>query len=223
MKREDFNYMIREEAHWTWTPRILTAFQEAPVCTFSINNPLLPPRNNYHSDFSYFSFYIYLFGCDGLVAKSCPTFVALWTVAHRAPPCMAFPRQEYGSGCLSFSREFLYPGIKPRSPALQADSLPAEPPGIVALGILLHVESSFLTRDQTWVPCIGSMGLSHWATREVPFNLILTPMYSSLNNINIFWMFDICKIFKRNWIMLNVFFCIHCLLSIFVSFMLSHI
>ena len=27
---------------------------------------------------------------------------------------------------------------------------------------------SFLTRDWTWVPCIGRYSLSHWTTREVP-------------------------------------------------------
>ena len=30
---------------------------------------------------------------------------------------------------ISFSRRFPNPGIEPRSPALQADSLPSEPPG----------------------------------------------------------------------------------------------
>ena len=37
-----------------------------------------------------------LFG--GLVAKSCPTLVTLWTVACQAPPSMGFSRQEYWSG-----------------------------------------------------------------------------------------------------------------------------
>ena len=37
----------------------------------------------------------------GLVAKSCPTLVTPWTVAHQAPPSMGFSRQEYWSG-LSF-------------------------------------------------------------------------------------------------------------------------
>ena len=39
------------------------------------------------------------------------------------PPSMGFSRQEYWSGL-----QFPSPGIKPRSPALQADSLPFEPP-----------------------------------------------------------------------------------------------
>ena len=33
-----------------------------------------------------------------LVAKSCPTHVTPWTVAHQAPLSMVFPKQEYWSG-----------------------------------------------------------------------------------------------------------------------------
>ena len=48
----------------------------------------------------------------------------------QAPLCMEFSRQEYRSG-LSFPSpgDLPKPGIKPGSPALQADSLPSEPPG----------------------------------------------------------------------------------------------
>jgi len=43
---------------------------------------------------------------------------------------MGFFRQEYWSGLSCPSPGDLSdPGIKPRSPALQADSLPSEPPG----------------------------------------------------------------------------------------------
>ena len=53
-----------------------------------------------------------------------------WTVAYQAPLSMGFSRQEYWSG-LPFPSpgDLPDPGIKPRSPSLQADSLPAEPPG----------------------------------------------------------------------------------------------
>ena len=53
-----------------------------------------------------------------------------WTVAHQTPPSMGFPRQEYWNG-LPFPSpgDLPNPGIKPRSPALQADALPSEPPG----------------------------------------------------------------------------------------------
>ena len=53
-----------------------------------------------------------------------------WTVAYQAPQSMEFSRQEYWSGLPFPSPEDLpNPGIKPGSPALQADALPSEPPG----------------------------------------------------------------------------------------------
>ena len=57
-------------------------------------------------------------------------FETPWTVAHQAPQSMGFSRQEYWSE-LSFSSpgDLPDPGLEPRSPALQADSLPSEPPG----------------------------------------------------------------------------------------------
>ena len=43
---------------------------------------------------------------------------------------MGFPRPEYWGGLPFYpSSDLPNPGIEPRSPALQADSLPAEPPG----------------------------------------------------------------------------------------------
>ena len=53
------------------------------------------------------------------------------TVAYQAPPSMGFSRQEYWSG-LPFPSpgDLPNPGIKPRSPAFQADALTSEPPGI---------------------------------------------------------------------------------------------
>ena len=53
-----------------------------------------------------------------------------WTVAYQAPPSMEFSQQEYWSR-LPFpsSGDLPDPGIEPRSPALQADALPSEPPG----------------------------------------------------------------------------------------------
>ena len=54
-------------------------------------------------------------------------FATPWTVAHQAPPSMGFSRQEYWSG-LPFPSpgDLPYPGIEPRSPALQADALTSE-------------------------------------------------------------------------------------------------
>ena len=60
-----------------------------------------------------------------LVPKSYPTLMNPWTIALSK----GFPRQEYWSGLPSPSPEdFPDPGIEPRSPVLQADALPSEPP-----------------------------------------------------------------------------------------------
>ena len=63
--------------------------------------------------------------CCCLVAKSCPTLLIPWTVAHQAPLSIGFPRQEYPSG-LPFPSpgDLPDPGIKPLSSAFQVDSLP---------------------------------------------------------------------------------------------------
>ena len=63
------------------------------------------------------------FGCLKL-------FVVPRTVVGQAPLSMGFSWQEYWSG-LPFPSpgDLSDPGIKPGSPALQADSLPSKPPG----------------------------------------------------------------------------------------------
>ena len=57
--------------------------------------------------------------------------VTLWTVAHRDPLSMQFSRQECWSGLpCPLTGDLPDPGVKPvtpKSPALQADSLSAEP------------------------------------------------------------------------------------------------
>ena len=57
-------------------------------------------------------------------------FAIPWTVAHQAPLSMGFSRQGYWSG-LPFPSpgDLPDPGIKPSSPAMQADALTSEPPG----------------------------------------------------------------------------------------------
>ena len=56
-------------------------------------------------------------------------FATPWTVPYQATPSMGFSRQEYWSG-LPFPSpgDFPDPGIEPRSPALEADTLTSEPP-----------------------------------------------------------------------------------------------
>ena len=57
-------------------------------------------------------------------------FATPGTAAHQAALSMEFPRQEYWSGLpLPFPADLLDLGIEPKSPTVQADSLPSELPG----------------------------------------------------------------------------------------------
>ena len=77
------------------------------------------------------------FSLGGLVAKSSPTLATPWTVACQASLFLGISRQERWSG-LPFPSPGNIPnsGIEPRSPALQADSLPAELRGLCLLCFL---------------------------------------------------------------------------------------
>ena len=77
------------------------------------------------------------------VVQSCLTLCDLMDCSPARLFCpWASPRQNTGIGCHSLLQD-PNPGIKPGSPALQADSLPSEPPGkltvstLVVLGSLL--------------------------------------------------------------------------------------
>ena len=64
---------------------------------------------------------------------------------------MEFSRPEYWSGWpFPSSGDLPNPGIKPRSPELQADSLPAEPqrkPKNIGVGSLSLLQGIFLTQE----------------------------------------------------------------------------
>ena len=90
------------------------------------------------------------------------SFATPWTVAHQAPLCMGFPRQEEWSG-LTFPSpgDLPHPGIQPVSPASQADSFP-----LSYLGSPSHRPSknSFpgLCPNKTWfMRPVGSLNLAH--------------------------------------------------------------
>ena len=81
-------------------------------------------------------------------------FVTPWTVAYHAPPAVGFSRQEYWSG-LPFPSpgDLSNPGIEPRSPVLQADALPSEPPGklpvVLKRALLLYSLWSFIWKERS--------------------------------------------------------------------------
>ena len=81
-------------------------------------------------------------------------FATPWTVACQAPLSMEFFRPEYWSGLpFSSSGDLPNPGIEPRSPTLQADSLPSELPGKpknAGVGSLSLLRWIFLTQESKW-------------------------------------------------------------------------
>ena len=90
-------------------------------------------------------------------------FVTAWTVDLQAPLSVGFPRQECWS-CLPFPLrgDLRDPGIKPGSPALQADSSPTELPGMpithmAPLNSVLMTENMFIS----WL-FLPSLILSLW-------------------------------------------------------------
>ena len=63
------------------------------------------------------------------------------------------PGQNTGVGSLSLPGDLPNPGIEPRSPILQADSLPSEPPGKpknTGVGSLSVLQWIFLTEESNW-------------------------------------------------------------------------
>ena len=91
--------------------------------------------------------------CAGLVLSRVQLFATLWTVAHQAP-LWGFFRYDYWSGLPWLSPGDLpNPGTEPRSPILQADSLPSEPPGNPTN--TRGARGSSRCRNQTGVSCIA--------------------------------------------------------------------
>ena len=92
--------------------------------------------------------------CCSLVAQSCPT---LCDPIDCGPPGSSVHRDSPGknTGVNSWPPpgDLPDPGIKPRSPALQADFLPSEPPGKpknTGVGSLFPLQGIFLTQELNW-------------------------------------------------------------------------
>ena len=88
---------------------------------------------------------------------------------------MGFSRQEYGSGLpCPPSGDLPNPGIEPRSPTLQADSLLSEPPGkpiSIVVGSLSLLQGIFLTQQL-------NQGLLH--CRWIPYHLSYQGKFSGM-------------------------------------------
>ena len=79
------------------------------------------------------------------------------------------PGQNTGVGSRSFSMGSSQPRNRSRSPTLQADSLPAKPPGNpknTGVGSLFLLQRSSGPRKRTGVSCIAGGFFTSWATSE---------------------------------------------------------
>ena len=90
--------------------------------------------------------------CAVLSRSAVSNSVTPWAVAGQAPLSMGFSRQEYWSGLpCPPPGDLSNPGIKPRSPTLQADSLSSEPQGKSLFPLQLLKMSCSL------IPTMGSL------------------------------------------------------------------
>ena len=81
-------------------------------------------------------------------------FATLWTAARQAPVSMGFSRREHWSGLpCPPPGDLPNPGIEPRSPALQVDSLLSEPtakPKNTGMCSLSLLQGIFPTQESNW-------------------------------------------------------------------------
>ena len=106
---------------------------------------------------------VYLCVCACELLSRVWLFATPWTVAHQVPLSMTFSRQEYW-GWLSFPSpgDLPNPGIAPRSPALWADSLLSEPPGMFPKYLLVHHWMNQPIKKDMWTRNSILGGLFHF-------------------------------------------------------------
>ena len=113
-----------------------------------------------------------------------------WTIALQASLSMEFSRQECWSGV---PRDLPDPGIKPRSPVLQADSLPSQPPGkqLKALSDCKYTDN--LSLAQILTNCWPLLAESDTYFSSVPsvFHLCLLSVFVLPPNISLHCIFSV--------------------------------
>ena len=119
-----------------------------------------------------------------LITQSCLTVCNARTVVYQAALSMEFSRKEYWSG-LPFpsSGDLPDPGIESKSPALQADPLPSEPPLYLVLinSLLCHYKKNYIMSIICWWFFNGNkiyfVKFFFRNFKEIPFGLCITIFY----------------------------------------------
>ena len=145
-----------------------------------------------------------------------------WTVAHQAPLSMGFTRQESWS-VLPFPspRHLPYPGIKPRSPALQADALLAK-----LLLATTKSSSKIVTSIYTFKKSFWGFQLLHILVKSFA-RFINFFIFSNLVNIKYYllvliWLYLFMhKVLMNKWLLpIHISFSAKFLFKLFLTFIL---
>ena len=131
-------------------------------------------------------------------------FATLWTMTHQAPLFMGFSELEYWSG-LPFPSpgDIPHPGIEPRSPALQADSLLSESPGLpwcleAILTKCIYIGLTLLNSSLQQMQCLPNLSTG---TCHNPGLACFVCFFSKTLLVLMSWEFGIsrCKLLYIGW------------------------
>ena len=116
-----------------------------------LNKLLLNQIQQYIERRKHYEQVMFIPGMQSVTCLGVSNSVTPWTVAHQAPLSMEFSRQEYWSELPFPSSEYLpNPGIKSRSPALQAFYLSSEPPGKSKVGSISTYQLKWYSTLINW-------------------------------------------------------------------------
>ena len=137
------------------------------------------------------------------VAQSCPTLCDPVDCSLPGSLSMELSRPEYWSrSLLPFPGDLPFLRLKPRSPPLQADSLPCEPPGKpknTGVGSLSLLQQIFLTQDSKWGLLHCRQILYQLNYQGSPLSILIHPKEHHVINIP--------KHTLTNALCLNIFIC----------------
>ena len=130
--RDDYTWTSPDDQYWNQIDYILCSRRWRSSIQSAKTRPRTDCGSGDEHSISKFSLKLKKVGklkMKVLVAQLCSTLWDPIDCSHLGPLSMEFSRQEYWRGVpFPSPGEIPNPGINPRSPALQADSLPSEPP-----------------------------------------------------------------------------------------------
>ena len=121
-------FYFKKKINCILEPNRQSQFFKKPICRY-LSSYIIKLHFSLHVQNIYLTWNTVLHWSEVKSLSHVRLFATPWTVAKQAPQSMEFSRGEDWSG-LPFPSpgDLPNPGIEPRSPTLQADALPSEPP-----------------------------------------------------------------------------------------------